>query len=204
MPVTPFVPFSTGMQVNIRWTLQGEPIEMVLGFDYGTVGFADAAPLVWGRLDSLWDDIRGIASPAMVSTDTYMVDLTNQFAGSASFGPFSSPAGSTSGLVKPNNVAFVITHRTAARGKSFRGRSYIAGWTDSTVTGNYLGVAYADGLAASFNSMRTDLALDDIKFCVLSRRINGAWRENGVATPVTLSLYRDLALDSQRGRLPGH
>jgi hypothetical protein len=193
------------MQVNIRMTCAGERVEMVLGFDYATVGFAAAAPLVNNVLDtSLWAVIRQQMCNRIVHDETYMIDLFSQFGGAATFGPFTDPAGTIVGKGVPNNSAFVVSHATDLRGKSYRGRSYVPGIAASLVDGNSLDPIAAAALVSGFNSMRVALDSDGINFAVLSRRANKQWRETGQATPVRISQAKDNTMDSQRGRLPGH
>lgn len=201
MPAVPFVPFATGMQVNTRYLLDGENVEMVLGFDYASVGFAAAAPLVFNVLDGVWwDTVRYQLSDAIVSRETYMIDLVSQYAGSRTFPAFTNPAGVIVGEPVPNNVAFCVTHRTALRGKSFRGRTYIPGLSNAAVNTNTVLAVSGDAIVDGFNAMRTALFTDGINFCILSRRFGKAWRAAGQATPVEVSLVRDYFVDSQRGR----
>lgn len=203
MAVTPFVPFPSAMQVNMRFQYNGTNVEMVLGFDYADIGFASAAPLVYNVLDSaLWGDLRLNLANTLVSTETYMIDLFSQYGGARTFGPFTNPAGAHADKGLPNNVAFVVSHRTGLRGKSYRGRTYIPGLIEGAVINNTLDAAVALSYVVAFNNMRTALFSDGINFCVLSRRINNAWRTEGQATPVEVSLTKDNRVDTQRGRLP--
>lgn len=205
MAVTPFVPFASAMQVNMRFNWAGENVEMVMGFDYANIGFATAAPLVYDVLNlQFWEALRYQLSNTIQSVETYMIDLVSQFGGSATFGPFTDPVGSVVGKSVTNNVAFVVTHATALRGRSYRGRTYVPGLADQSVNNNRLDPAVVTAVVFSFNDMRDGLFDQGINFVVLSRRHLKEWRELGQATPVVISAVKDNVVDSQRGRLPNH
>lgn len=116
--------------------------------------------------------------------------------------PSGDAAGDYNGASLPSNQAFVITHRTARVGRSYRGRTYVAGLPEALVTGNHLALANAQGIAAAFNTIRTTLAENDFIFSVLSRFNQGDERPLGVLTAVTTSVARETRVDSQRRRLP--
>lgn len=101
----------------------------------------------------------------------------------------------------PSNVAFAITHRTARVGRSYRGRSYVAGLPENAVAGNTLAGATVTGLIAAFNTLRADLDNNGFLFSVCSRRNQGVLRAQGVLTPVSTSTAVDARVDSQRRRL---
>lgn len=101
----------------------------------------------------------------------------------------------------PNNVAIVTSFATAKTGRSFRGRSYQAGLTESSRTGNVIGITRATAIIAAYGDLVTLLDVQNAELVVASFQTLGAPRELGVATPVE-SISVDLRLDTQRRRLP--
>lgn len=202
--MAPFIPVPGVLQANVRFTLEAQQVENVLCFRYDGTPFGDAAAQVWAGIElALWNNMRDQISTECVNTETYIVDLSSEAGPVASFPPFASPAGAASGPPVPNNAALVITHRTANRGRSYRGRTYVAGISKSIMFGSYLTQSAVDDVAAAFNTLRTTMEDDSIPFTIVSRRHNNAPRVEGIDTVVTLSLARDNVLDSQRRRTPG-
>lgn len=114
--------------------------------------------------------------------------------GTPEYGQVASPS-------LPNNVAFVIKFTTGLSGRSYRGRFYFCGLTESQVGGNLINQADADNIVGAFNALPTALAAVDLEHVVVSTFTNGAPRAAGVATPITTYSYTDLVVDTQRKRL---
>ena len=103
----------------------------------------------------------------------------------------------------PNNSCWTIQFATAQRGRSFRGRNYIGGIPLSVVAGNYITVAAAGAFVGAYTNLVDFGVLDLGIHVVVSHFTNGGPRVSGVTTPVISYRYADLAMDSQRRRLPG-
>lgn len=101
----------------------------------------------------------------------------------------------------PNNVAIVATLETAKSGRSFRGRAFHAGLSESLVTGNDIGVGKAAGIATAYAQLQADLNVENAMLVVASFQTLGAPRAEGVATEV-ISTAVNLRVDTQRRRLP--
>lgn len=103
----------------------------------------------------------------------------------------------------PLSNAIVISHRTAKRGRSYRGRTYLSGWpraslnTPNTITG-----AWATGVAGHFASLKTLLDGHGLDHVVASKRHNGAVTSPAEVNEV-ISYVVDTLVDSQRRRLSG-
>lgn len=113
------------------------------------------------------------------------------------------PLAGTGGSVQlPNNVTLCIKWTTENRGRSFRGRTYHVGLTESQVTDNEV-VAVAMGqFTTAYGALLTDLATAGWPLVIASRYANNQPRITGVATLVT-GFSIDPFIDSQRRRLPG-
>lgn len=204
MVMAPFIPVANVLQANVRFSLDGQQIENVLNFAYPAGDFSDSADVVWGILDiNWWDALRETLSTDIVNVETYMVDLTSASGPTATYIAFSNPAGEVPVGAIPNNSALCVTHRTLARGRSFRGRSYISALPESIVTGSRVAGGNALVVSDAFNAMRVAASAAGTPFVIVSRYSGGLPRVAGVATPVSVSLVIDNVLDSQRRRLPG-
>ena len=109
--------------------------------------------------------------------------------------------GSAAGAGTANNVALCATLRTAARGRSYRGRMYFAAFPPTgvqdtiTATTNMLA-----SLATIINALNTAITALGAVWVVVSKWSNKVQRGAGLPTPVT-AFSIDQYWDSQRRRL---
>lgn len=101
----------------------------------------------------------------------------------------------------PNNVAIVATLNTAKTGRSFRGRSYLAGLERSELVGNNIGTGRAAGIVSDYAILTASLELENNTLVVASFYHDNQPRAEGVATPVE-SFSVNTRVDTQRRRLP--
>lgn len=102
--------------------------------------------------------------------------------------------------VLPTNVSATCTFLTGNRGRSYRGRWFVAGMTEDMVTGNLLNTAHHDALQASFAAMPSLLTGTDFAHVIASRFHNGVARAIGVYTYV-LTYRMNFPVYTQRRRL---
>jgi hypothetical protein len=201
---TPYIPIPGCLQMNVRFLLETQKIENVFTFHYGSADFGDSAADIWARLEvHWWNLIRPNISVDCVNVETYAVDLASQTGPVASFPAFATPGGAATGAPVPNNAALCITHRTAKRGRSYRGRTFIAGIAKSVVNGSFVQSDTVAALVANFNTLRTESEAADLPLVIASRYNGGVARVTGVGTDVTACVALDNVLDSQRRRTPG-
>lgn len=105
----------------------------------------------------------------------------------------------------PNNVTFCSKLLTGLIGRSQRGRWYSIGMCSVQTDGNDASAAYASGMRASLEALRTAIPADanPMRMVVASYRTNKAWRSVVSSHPVTEISITDTHLDSQRRRLTG-
>lgn len=103
----------------------------------------------------------------------------------------------------PSNVAYCVTFLTSARGRSFRGRNYVAGFGDGQFTGNIITSGVRTALLAFYTELLAATEALGWSMVVVSRFTAGAPRVTGVTTPITGFTTFDTVADSQRRRLPG-
>lgn len=149
-----------------------------------------------------WDDTQKAGlSPdiAMTAVTCLNLDVEN---GEKIVQVVSPPIpGTATGAAMPNNVALVISFATTLTGRSFRGRSYMAGLREIDVTGNNIPIATAAGLVANYFELEVLLGLDNVDMVVASFVSGGAPRAEGIATRID-SVSCNTRVDTQRRRLP--
>jgi hypothetical protein len=120
-------------------------------------------------------------------------------------------AGTDSGNPLPNGVSIAISERSAFIGRSHRGRKFFVGLTDTSVDSDHPNIVN-DGFVAdilpAFNSLIGHVTgyggAAAAQLVVLSRKHNGAFRDEGIGTVVNQYTLVDTNLDYQRRRAPGH
>lgn len=136
---------------------------------------------------------------ALTGVTALNLDVAN---GEKIFAPQIPPfAGTIVGESVSNNVASVCSLYTAQTGRSFRGRSYIAGMAELYVAQNELDAAVAAGIVADFVVLDGALVAANCTLVVASFQSGGVPRAVGIATS-TDSYAVNLRVDTQRRRLP--
>jgi len=110
--------------------------------------------------------------------------------------------GTAAGDPLPPQIALCVTLRTALAGRSFRGRSYIPGFTEAANGTTGTASAAASTAAINFvNACATSLASSGLALAVVSRPAPSATPPRaGFVNNVTAVLTRDLIWDTQRRR----
>lgn len=103
----------------------------------------------------------------------------------------------------PNNVALCVAGKTGFRGRSARGRWFVAGLTEQQVTGSRVSSATRAALVEQFAELRNQLIAQNMRPVVYSTTTLGNPRPIGVVFPIQEWAIIDDVVDSQRRRLPG-
>jgi hypothetical protein len=117
--------------------------------------------------------------------------------------PSSAIAGDLTGEGLPANVALCISFRTPARGRSYRGRNYVAGISEGDSLNSQVINGIGEALRAGYADIVNYISTTTADHVVVSRFTSGQPRTVGVATQVTSYVLVDTVFDSQRRRLPG-
>lgn len=199
-----YIPVPDTLSASLRYTCAGQQIENVLNFSYTSLGFGPACIAVAGVINTvLWPSLRGGLSTGLSFVETYMVDLASESGETRTAAPPTPSNGANGSNPAPLNVTLCVSYRTAQRGRSFRGRTYIAGLALDALSNQNIVPAIAGGMLAAFQAMRDAASEADVPLVIVSRYHNKLPRATGLATPVTTVLLRDTVVDSQRRRLPG-
>lgn len=182
-----FIPFANCADVFLNFDDQGEPWGM--SFMVKAPGAIDSTTLedIYNVFDSWWAGTLNDVVSVNANLNTIKVtDLTTQFSGTFEQPPSTSGAGQVSGTGLSSNVALVTTLRTAKRGRSYRGRSYLGCQvtsklaTDQTWTSAWLAT-----VLACYTELVELLTAASFDLVVGSRQENKVVRSVGVATHVT-------------------
>jgi len=189
------------LRAVLEMTWAGQRVANVLGFTH-LFGWADEAILALGDALVAWvnDHLKAQASNQVGYVQWVLTDLSS--AGHPSIVVPQVSQGTLTSPSMPNNVTAVISEHTAFSGRSFRGRIYHVGLTESQCVNSQLSPGVDTDLLAAYNPLLSGAVAAAGTLAILSRQFGGSIRPTLVSTPVT-HLTMDTTLDSQRRRLPG-
>jgi len=105
----------------------------------------------------------------------------------------------------PNNVAAVISLRTAERGRSGHGRNFIPGLPNTLISLNTLDPDFIAALIAAYQLLPgAGSFVAGYQMVVLSRRTGGLPRANGIGIAITDITMKTNKVKSMRSREVGH
>lgn len=202
---------SNAVQVRLIWSLLGRTCSNVLG---GQVGGGYTNSQV--HADALGVDVLGDFTSsglaALMPNSSILVAVGIRDLRTANQVEYISTAtevvGTGSGDALPNELAAVVTLRTALAGKRYRGRVYMSGANEAQNSTNGVIVpGFNTAITDFITAVQSDMGTQGITLSVLSRPtyLNLAppadtlvWP--GALTPVTSITARDLNWDTQRRR----
>lgn len=200
----PFVPFTDGAKMCFDFTISGVEVSICLHFkgnisptpaDYDTL--ANEGKVRWAA------NVLPLQTTATLFKGTTVYDLNT--ANSPVYQDYyvTPVAGSSATPTSPLNVAFVLSYLTGNRGRSYRGRSYIPGLSETVADDqNWQAQTVIDvtnGVGTMINAIENN---SPFEFVVASRVQNGQLLQQGVMTPV-LALVGKSDLGTRRKRLQG-
>lgn len=197
-----FIPTPNCVEVRINWTNQGVPAANVLHFENaGTMdpfnlrAIADAVRSV--TVSTLMGVLAGTTQLLSVDArDVSVADGTQ--ASSTQQGPTN---GAAVGEAISASVAAVLTLRTSASGRSRRGRKYISGFTEASLTGRVLSQTAVEAVEDWGNALVGIEAPAGFALAVRTLFSGGAPRAAGQLTRVTGVVVRSSIVGSQRNRV---
>jgi len=204
MPTVPFVGHPLAARVEMVFDYFGQTVMNVFHVTKSTTISSADRTTIANTFHTWWTtNQKPLHVADMKLTLIRVVDLASQ-TGPSTEVPISPPEAGTSGSTDSvSGSAIVVTHRTAARGRNFRGRTYLAGWPEGQRTNNVdLVLSYITSIITSFGALLTALTTASFQLVVFSKMLNKAWRGTGLPTNVT-GFTADTHLDSQRRRLYG-
>lgn len=197
-----FQPATACIKAAINYTYLGVPVANVLHF--ATNGLPATSTEVTDLANSLataWaSEVMPLLSNQLTLNSVVCTGLDTPTSPQATV--FASTVGGVSAAASPGNVAFVISFTSGLAGRGTRGRLYAPGLNETDVVGNSVSSTFAaDLLGAIFDAIAIVEAAVALYHVIVSRFLNGSPRANGVPVVITTYGYRDLVVDTQRGRL---
>lgn len=197
-----FIPFPDGIKIEIKCKKGGAPnINIVWGVINITLDLA-ALESISDAVVAWWTaEIRPLVSTSTTLEAVTVTDMSNE-AGLQWVNDLVTPlAGTATGGDLPSNVAAVVTFYTGQVGRSYRGRVYNPGLTDTQVTTNTLGTTYVTNMLTAWAEFNIAMDTAGVTHCVASHYTNGAPRSEVQATAI-LEYGMNNVVDTQRRRIP--
>lgn len=195
-------------QMRVIWALSGQLYALNV---YGVVnagGIAISQALTNTIGTAIKSGFTSSGHAATVSTTVTLANIGLRDVRTANTAEFidtgAAVAGTAAGELLPPQVALCVTLRTAFAGRSFRGRTYLPGYTETNNTVG--GVVNGTALAVAFvTAIKSALVASSLDLGVLSRPAPDATPPRaGSINVVTSIVARDAVWDTQRRRaVPG-
>jgi hypothetical protein len=206
-----FIPVPDTLLVEIIYEQAGQTIENTMYFEK-TDGWllADVISFLAALRTTVEEELMPLlhTSIALVRLVATLLDAVDALSFTNTVSP--PVAGSDNGDPLPNGNAYVITFLTAGRGRSNRGRNYIAGLNSNVMANaNNVSTAFRTGLLSAYDTINALAIATGVDMVVVSRfsGVDGAGkpipRATGVTSIITGFTTFDTIVDSQRRRLPG-
>jgi hypothetical protein len=195
-----FVPGANILQVNFIQLQAGVEVQNVQYWRHGgAIALADAEAL-GAALVAWWDvELSAQLSSELQLVALRMQDLTTDTSPVYDYTTGLPVAGANTFPALPAFVAFCVSLRTGNRGRSGRGRQYIAGIPENIISGNTIAQVNADTLCAAYMEL-VNFPPTGWEWGVASRQHDNVERSSILFQPITNVIYTDLVLDTQRGR----
>lgn len=207
----PFVPVPNTFLAEVRMLCAGQQIENTLYFSPQVAADDPSMANLGALLLTWWNTFYAVAIPTAVELrEIHITDLSSATGGvHTQPAPAPGPTGDRISPVLPNQDTLSISFRTAVRGRSFRGRNYLAALGEGDVTESIVNAAVQTDALAAYNALLAAPIVADFQWVVVSRYsgVDAAGkpipRAVGIATPVVSVVIVDAVVDSQNRRLPG-
>lgn len=196
-----FIPALNTLRVSLEFTHNGRPVVNVFYLKKSAPIIAIDLVNVGTALVTWWDFFfKPYTGNSLSLNSVNMRDMTTD---AGIFNNFVTGLPSVGALAQeplPNNVALVSSFRTLQVGRSYRGRVYQSGLTETQIGGDAVTVGLASQYASAWSAMNSYVGPNGFEFVVASFRHNNVPRGTAVLTPVT-SIIVNTRIDTQRRRM---
>lgn len=201
----PFVPAANTAMAELRYQWNEQQVENTLYFEASASLSLTLMETLANDLSAWWQaGLRAQQVPDLQLREIFITNLTTNTSPTFSLTDGLPLSGGKLGDGVPNNCALCVSFRTGGRGRSARGRNYVPGLEDGSVTGSVVNGSYAAAILAPYSDLIGAGALTSgLQWCVVSRFSGGVARTAALIQPITSVLLVDDVIDSQRRRLPG-
>lgn len=199
-----FIPVPDVAKVAIEQRLDGEPVVNTLHF-YNANGWSNASLTTLATAVRGWwtDGLAPNLSTSLVLEQVVATDLSAQISPQATVDAGALLIGDVPGDCAPNNAALCVSLRSSFRGRSARGRNYVAGVPDSVRTRSRVTDSFITAIVDAYEQLITVGVNTASTWVIVSLRSNKVPRAQGVFLPVVNIVVTDNVLDSMQRRLPG-
>lgn len=201
-----FIPVENTVEINVRFLLHTQQCENVLSFtrNEGEVN-PDNMKTLAQALSAYWiANFIPYQSYQASLREIYVVDLNTDTSPTYTETAGLPVAGGNLGDAAPGGTTLCYSFRTAARGRSGRGRNYFIGIPKPQLVGNAVISTYADDVLSGYAGLvGPDSLAPGWTWCVVSRFLNGSPRTAGVVREIQAATLVNTYVDSQRRRLEG-
>jgi len=201
-----FVAMPNIVQIEWRYTLFGQQCENRVYVDhFGAPTQADLDGYAL-RAWTWWvDTYAANVSSAVNLREVVTTDMGNQNGNVSHYAPSATVFGEDVSTPLPNEVSFAVTLTSNSRGRSARGRWFVAGVpTAAQQDANNLTVVKAGAFVSALQVFINAMEAIGKAVVIVSLRSNNAPRPGGpVYFPVIAAAFTDTLLDSQKRRKPG-
>jgi hypothetical protein len=195
-----FIPFPNGARVVVEFG-SGTSVKWTNGFHFTKLDFGDAdLEALAGCADTYWGGaLLDVVSDDCHYTQSIAYDMRTE-GGTLRVNADSAGPGTQSGDMLPVQSALVLTHRTLLRGRSYRGRTYVAGLGEDKFAGGMYQGATVDTIVTMCGNFFTAAQALGWEPVVASYYHNGSPRTAAVGTLIEITQARDYLPGTQRRR----
>jgi len=199
-----FIPRPNGVKLCLVWDRDGQDVVMCLSLVLPSP--ADTAKLndIVDAAEA-WrvDFINPVVNGGFTATQWEATALDSATAPGIIVPITADADGTRTGSTLPGHTALAIQHLTDLKGRSYRGRTFFGGMTNTDQVGPFQMTAdYAADCIAALVAFQLAMGTVTAEHVVASYQNAGAARTTGVSTPIT-AYSANLDIDSQRRRLAG-
>lgn len=196
-----FVPTPGAVRTDMQFTMSGQQIHNVFWFARNESWTEEQREALNTALAAWWDTNKSYFSTSMGLVQITTVNQESASAPSSTLVVSPIVYGTTSGGSMPNNVATCVTLRTDLRGRSYRGRTYLAGMPKATQLDEVLFTTqWIANAVIVLTALKDAIEALGAVWVVVSKVVLGLQRAAGLKTPIT-AIAADQYIDSQRRRL---
>lgn len=195
-----FIPVPNGVRIVVAGMTTRAPVVNVLHAGV-SVEATPTAVQEWaqGMYDSWEARILPLLSSSYRLQNVTVYDLASESGALGSYGE-AAPTGGVGGSTLPYDSAVCVTFRTAARGRSGRGRIYLAPFAEADADAGEISQALATALFDAWTLVRSDMATVGLFQAVVSYYTGGQPRAQGLLQPVIAHEIRSRIMASQARR----
>jgi hypothetical protein len=206
----PFVPVPNTVMVEAIYEWDGQRVENTFYFERLSEPTLEEVTLFLEGINTIIQtELLPLLSNAIQLVELVATLLTTAESFSVSKTISPPVTGGVVGESVPSNVSYVITFKTALRGRANRGRNYVPGLPNAAVDTNTIVAGTRTGLLDFYTTLRAGASEGGWSMVVVSR-YSGVDAQGkpiprlvGQTTPISSFVTFDSTVDSQRRRLPG-